>query len=80
MAKCEWSSIKFKNQKVSVILVSSDLFCGEVCLAVMFPLCKDNGENSMGPAAGLIHVGGSNSSIGEHKQLWLGNIKMYRCN
>lgn len=34
----------------------------------MFLLCEDDGENSMGPAAGLIHVGGSHSSVGEHIQ------------
>lgn len=49
-----------------MFLVSSDLFCGEVCLAVVFPLCEDDGENSMGPAAGLIHVGGGHSSVGYH--------------
>lgn len=54
----------FKNQKGAVFLVSSDLFCGEVCFTVMFPLCEDNGKNSMGPAAGLIHVGGGHSSVG----------------
>lgn len=27
----------------------------------MAALCKDNGEDSMGPAAGLVHVGGSHS-------------------
>lgn len=40
----------------------ADLFCGEVRLAVVFPLSEDNGENSMGPAACLVHVGGSHSS------------------
>ena len=34
----------------------------------MFLLCEDDGENSVGPAAGLIHVGGSHSSAGEHIQ------------
>lgn len=45
-------------------LASSNLFCGEVCFTVMFPLSEDNGENGVGPAAGLIHVGGSNGSEG----------------
>ena len=56
--------ILLKNQNGAVVHVPSDLFCGEVCFAVMFPLCEDNGENSMGPAAGLIHVGGCHSSVG----------------
>lgn len=33
----------------------------------MFLLCEDNGEDGMGPAAGLIHVCGSHGSAGEHK-------------
>lgn len=44
----------------------SDLFCGEVRLAVMFLLCEDDGENCMGPAAGLVHVGSSNGSVCKH--------------
>jgi len=52
------------NNKMAVFLVCSDLFCGEVCLTVVFLLCEDDGENCMGPAAGLIHVGGSHSSVG----------------
>lgn len=54
----------YGNQKWAICVVSSDLFCGEVCFAVMFLLCEDDGENSVGPAAGLIHVGGSYSSVG----------------
>ena len=61
MVACE-ELYRFKNQKVSVSLVSSDLFCGHVCLIVVFLLCEDDGENSVGPAAGFIHVGGGHSS------------------
>lgn len=42
----------------------SDLFSGEVRLAVVFPLREHDGENGVGPAAGLVHVGGSYSSAG----------------
>lgn len=31
----------------------------------MTALCEDNGEDSMGTAAGLIHVGGSHSPRGK---------------
>lgn len=31
----------------------------------MATLCEDNGEDGMGSAAGLIHVGGSHSPGGE---------------
>lgn len=41
---------------------SSDLFCRKVCFTVVFFLCEDNCENSVGPAAGFIHVGSSHSS------------------
>ena len=54
----------YVNQKQAICLVSSDLFCGEVRFAVMFLLCEDDGKNSVGPTAGLIHVGGSYSSVG----------------
>lgn len=47
-------------------LACSDLFCGEVCFAVMFPLREDDGENGVGPAAGLVHVGGSHGPVGQH--------------
>lgn len=46
--------------------VWSNLFRGEVRLAVMLLLREDDGENCMGPAAGLIHVGSSNSSACRH--------------
>lgn len=51
-----------KSKSINVLRASSDLFCRKVCFAVMFFLCEDNCENSVGPAAGFIHVGGSHSS------------------
>lgn len=61
------------------LVLSPDLFCWKVCLTVVFPLCEDDGENSMGPAAGLIHVGSSYSSVFQdiqaeltkYKTLWI---------
>ena len=54
----------FKNKTDAMFQVSSDLFCREVCFTVMFLLCEDDGKNSVGSATGLIHVGGSHSSVG----------------
>ena len=41
----------------------------------MFLLCEDDGEDSMGPAAGLIHIGGGHSSVGKRIWLLLRNLK-----
>lgn len=45
-----------------MLRASSDLFCRKVCFAVVFFLREDDCENGVGPAAGLVHVGGSHSS------------------
>lgn len=45
-----------------MLWASSDLFCRKVCFAVVFFLREDDCENGVGPAAGLVHVGGSHSS------------------
>lgn len=47
---------------MNMLRASSDLFCRKVCFAVVFFLREDDCENGVGPAAGLIHVGGSHSS------------------
>lgn len=64
-----------KESEGGLPVLSPDLFCGKVCLAVMFPLCEDDGENSMGPAAGLIHVGGSHGSVCQDTQAGVNKIQ-----
>ena len=39
-------------------LGSTNLFCGHFRFIVVFLLSEDDGEHSVGPAAGLVHVGG----------------------
>lgn len=40
----------------------SNLFCGQVCLAVILPLGENDSEDCVRATARLIHVGGGNSS------------------
>lgn len=40
----------------------SNLLCGQVCLAVILLLGENDSEDSVRPAACLVHVGGGNSS------------------
>lgn len=47
---------------MNMLRASSDLFCRKVCFAVVFFLREDDCENGVGPAAGLVHVGGSHGS------------------
>lgn len=40
----------------------SNLLCGQVRLAVVFPLGENDSEDGVGTAAGFVHVGGGHSS------------------
>lgn len=79
---CRWMQMYFRGIKnnlyvnnsvsktkyiMNMLRASSDLFCRKVCFAVVFFLREDNCENGVGPAAGLVHVGGSHSSGGWNK-------------
>lgn len=56
------NSVSKTKYIVNMLRASSDLFCRKVCFAVVFLLREDDCENGVGPAAGLVHVGGSHSS------------------
>lgn len=61
----------------TVCVISSDLFGGQVCFTVVFPLRENDREDSVGSATRLVHVGGGHSPADLHTQTRLDNTTFH---